>query len=336
MNKKIGILAGMEWEHFPMALIQRINQVPGFEAELAKLDATPEDFTRKYDVLVDRISHEVPFYRFHLKAAMLAGTYVINDPFWFSADDKFFGFSLAARIGVTVPKTMMLPQRNYMPSIDPQRSLKNLVYPLDWEAIVRHVGFPAICKPADGGGWRNVNRVDSMEELMRVYNESDQLVLTLQQFIEFDDYVRCLCIGREHVRMIRYDVKTRSYLPDKNFLPPELEARILDGARELNRALGYDQNSVEFAIKDGVPYAIDFTNPAPDMYPHHILADNYEWCLEKMTELCVSAAREGRKNDTGHAWQRYLEKKASPPAASATAPRAVAAAAPAGKKKARS
>jgi glutathione synthase/RimK-type ligase-like ATP-grasp enzyme len=92
-----------------MALIQRINQVPGFQAELAKIDATPENFTKKYDVLVDRISHEVPFYRFHLKAAMLAGTYVINDPFWFSADDKFFGFSLATRIGVTVPRTVMLP-----------------------------------------------------------------------------------------------------------------------------------------------------------------------------------------------------------------------------------
>ncbi|WP_224365264.1 ATP-grasp domain-containing protein [Hyalangium versicolor] len=327
MNKKIGIIAGMEWDHFPMALIERINKVPGFEAELAKIDATPENFTAKYDVLVDRISHEVPFYRFHLKAAMLAGTYVINDPFWFSADDKFFGFSLAARIGVTVPRTVMLPQREYIPAIDPQRSLNNLVYPLDWQAIARYVGFPAICKPADGGGWRNVNRVNNMDELMRVYNDSGQLVLTMQQFIEFDDYVRCLVIGREHVRMIRYDVKTRSYLPDKNFLPAALEARIIDNARELNRALGYDMNSVEFAIKDGVPYAIDFTNPAPDMYPHHILPDNYEWCLEKMSELCISAAREGRKNDTNHAWQRYLEKKAPRQAATPASPRATAAAA---------
>jgi glutathione synthase/RimK-type ligase-like ATP-grasp enzyme len=274
VNKLIGILAGMEWDHFPMALIERINQVPGFQAELAKIDATPENFTKQYDVLVDRISHEVPFYRFHLKAAMLAGTYVINDPFWFSADDKFFGFSLAQRIGVTVPRTVMLPQREYIPAIDPKRSLNNLIYPLDWEGIARYVGFPAILKPADGGGWRNVNRVNDMGELMDVYNGSGQLVLTLQQFIEFDDYVRCLAIGREHVRMIRYSVKTRGYLPDKDFLPAALEARILDSARELNRALGYDMNSLEFAIKDGVPYAIDFTNPAPDMYPHHILAAN--------------------------------------------------------------
>jgi glutathione synthase/RimK-type ligase-like ATP-grasp enzyme len=322
VNKKIGILAGMEWDHFPMALIQRINQVQGFQAELAKIDATPENFTKKYDVLVDRISHEVPFYRFHLKAAMLAGTYVINDPLWFSADDKFFGFSLATRIGVTVPRTVMLPQREYIPAIDPNRSLNNLVYPLDWEGIARYVGFPAICKPADGGGWRNVNRVNNMDELMNVYNNSGQLVLTMQQFIEFDDYVRCLVIGREHVRMIRYNVKTRSYLPDKNFLPAALEARITDSARELNRALGYDMNSVEFAIKDGVPYAIDFTNPAPDMYPHHILPDNYEWCLEKMSELCITAAREGRQNDVNHSWQRYLEKKTSHPAAPAAAPRA--------------
>jgi hypothetical protein len=309
VTKRIGVLAGMEWDHFPMALIERINRVPGFHAELAQLDAIGEKFESPYAVLLDRISHEVPFYRFHLKAAMLSGTYVINDPFWWSADEKFFGFSLASRIGVPVPRTVMLPQRAYLPSIDPERSLKNLVYPLDWEAITRYVGFPAILKPADGGGWKNVDRVDNLEQLLHVYNQSDTLVLTLQEFIEFDEYVRCICIGRDHVRVIRYDVKTRKYLPDQGFLAPALEQQIVEGARAINHALGYDQNSVEFAIRDAVPYAIDFTNPAPDMYPHHVLPDNYEWCLEKMAELCISAAREGRRNDVNHGWQHYLAER---------------------------
>src|SRR5687767_3496165 len=142
MADRIGVLAGMEADFFPAALCQRINEMGGgtVHAELAKIDATPENFTPKYSVLVDRISHEVPFYRFHLKAAALAGTYVINDPFWFSADDKFFGFSLAARLGVPVPRTVLLPQREYIPAIDTSRSLQNLVYPLDWEGIAKYVG----------------------------------------------------------------------------------------------------------------------------------------------------------------------------------------------------
>jgi hypothetical protein len=313
MTRRIGILAGMEWDFFPLALIERINKVPGFHAELARLDAVTEAFTADYDVIVDRISHEIPFYRFHLKAAALAGTYVINDPFWWSADDKFFGFSLAKKIGVAVPRTVMLPQRSYIPAIDPNRSLKNLVFPLDWEGIASYVGFPAILKPADGGGWKNVTRVNNMAELLADYNGSGQEVMTLQQFIDFDDYIRCICIGRDNIRPIRYDARNRRYLPTRDWAP-ELEKTVVEGARALNHALGYDMNSVEFAIKDGVPYAIDFTNPAPDMYPHHVLPENYEWCLQQMTELCTTIAREGRQLDGGYHWQRYLARGGKPQA----------------------
>lgn len=307
MAHRIGILSGMEWDFFPSALIDRLNRVPGIHAELAQIDATPERFTSQYRVLVDRISHEVPFYRFHLKAAALGGTYVINDPFWWSADEKFFGYSLAARIGVPVPKTVLLPQKGYIPSIDPSRSLKNLVFPLDWEAIARYVGFPAILKPADGGGWKNVYKVNDLDQLFEAYDKTGTLAMTLQEFIDFDEYVRCICVGKEHIRPIRYDVKERRYLPDKGFLSPEVERRVVEAARALNHALGYDMNSVELALKGGVPYAIDFTNPAPDMYPHHILPDNYEWCLERMTELCVKAAREGWRLEPGYSFRRYLD-----------------------------
>ncbi len=306
MAERIGILVGME-DGFPQAFIERVNREPGFIGELAKLgEVRAEGWKSPYKVLVDRISHEVPFYRFQLKAAALAGTYVINDPFWWSADEKFFGYSVAARIGVAVPKTIMLPQKSYVATIDPNRSLRNLIYPLDWEKITSYIGFPAILKPADGGGWKNVSRVNDMAELMAAYDASSTLVMTLQEFIEFDDYVRCLCIGKEAIRPIRYDPKQRRYLLDKKWMSAKLEDEVLRGAIGLNRALGYDMNSVEFAVRDGVPYAIDFTNPAPDMYPHHIHEDNFAWCVEEMTRLVVRAAREGWENGGGYYFQRHL------------------------------
>jgi hypothetical protein len=249
----------------------------------------------------------VPFYRFALKAAALGGTYVINDPFWWSADDKFFGYSLAARLGVAVPRTVMLPSRSYIPAIDPQKSLRNLVFPLDWEGIARYVGFPAILKPAEGGGWKNVYRVDSLDELVARYDTTGTLVMVLQQFIDFEDYVRCLCIGRR-IRPIRYDPKRRCYLEDENFLPPKLEKLVLEGAAALNEGLGYDMNSVEFAIKDGVPYAIDFTNPAPDMYRESILPKNFVWCLETMAELCMEVVKENRAMRGMYPFHAQLEK----------------------------
>ena len=304
MAERIGILVGME-ESFPAAFIDAVNRQPGFYAELAKLGGIRESYDPPYRVLVDRISHEVPFYRLALKAAALAGTYVINDPFWWSADDKFFGFSLAQKIGVRVPRTVLLPSKSYIPAIDPHRSLRNLEDPLDWEGIVRYVGFPAVLKPATGGGWKGVSRVNDMGELLRDYDQSGHDVMTLQQYIDFDEYVRCICIGRKDILPIQYDPRGRRYIEHAGkFLPPALEKQILDGAHTLNEALGYDMNSVEFACKDGVPYAIDFTNPAPDMHRESILPKHFDWCVDRMTALVVAAARGHTKTDHGYAFMR--------------------------------
>jgi hypothetical protein len=321
VTERIGIIVGME-DTFPHAFIAKVNETPGFKAELAKIGPTPaEGFQAPYRVLVDRLSHEVPFYRFHLKAAALAGNYVINDPFWWSADEKFFGFSLASKLGVAVPRTVMLPQKSYIPGINPQRSLRNLEFPVDWEGIANYVGFPAILKPADGGGWRNVTKVNNLRELLAAYDKSGTSPMTLQQFIDFDEYVRCLCIGKEFILPIKYDPKligrngTRgAYIETDGFMPKALEQKVLDGAWALNHALGYDMNSVEFACKDGVPYAIDFTNPAPDMDINSILPKHFHIVVNEMAKFAIKAAREGRQNHDGYAYRRFLENPAPRPA----------------------
>jgi hypothetical protein len=293
MTERIGIIVGME-QSFPAAFVEKVNQTPGFKAEILRLGGIRERTDLTHRVIVDRLSHEVPFYRFALKALALAGSYIINDPFWWSADDKFFGYSLAARLGVAVPRTVMLPQKGYQKGIDPERSLRNLEYPLDWEGITKYVGFPAILKPADGGGWKNVYRVDDIAQLMRAYDESAQLVMTLQEFIDFDEYVRCICIGKDFTLPIQYDPKRRCYLESENFLPKDLMKRVIDDSHKLNVALGYDMNSVEFAIKDGVAYAIDFTNPAPDFDINSILPKHFHIVVDEMSKLVVRIAKEGR------------------------------------------
>ncbi len=295
MPERIGILVGWE-DSFPKAFIERVNREPGVVAELAKIGGTEaEGWKSPYRVLIDRISQEIQHYRFHLKCAALSGTYVINDPFWWSADDKFFGYSLAARIGVAVPRTVMLPQKDYIPAIDKNRSLRNLEFPLDWAAIESYVGFPAVLKPADGGGWKDVYIVKNHEELMRAYDQTGTKVMTLQEFIDFEEYIRCICVGRSAILPIKYDPKHRCYVHTPNgFMTKALEEKVLDGAHKLNESLGYDMNSVEFAVRDGVPYAIDFTNPAPDMAIDSILEPHFRWCVEEMAKFAVKCAREGR------------------------------------------
>src|SRR5256885_10567183 len=85
-------------------------------------------------LIVDRISHEVEYYRGYLKHAVLQGTYVINNPFWWTADDKFFNYSVAAKLGIAIPKTVLLPQKGYLTDVDiTSESLHNLTYPVDWD-----------------------------------------------------------------------------------------------------------------------------------------------------------------------------------------------------------
>jgi glutathione synthase/RimK-type ligase-like ATP-grasp enzyme len=290
---RIGILYGME-ESFPPALVDRINSMglEGVHAEHLKVGGVHMAEPSGYDVIVDRISHDIPFYRSFLKNAVLCGAKVINNPFWWSADDKFFNYALAAKLGVAVPPTVLLPHKMYPPGTT-GRSMRNLEYPLDWDGIFRYVGFPAFLKPHDGGGWRNVSKVDSPAELFAAYDESGDLCMTLQAGVKFQEYFRCYVIDRQHVHIMRYDPGAPHqlrYVPGNPPASPELHRRMVDDALTLCRALGYDLNTVEFAVEDGIPYAIDFMNPAPDAGLESVGPENFQWVVDHVAQMAVKRA----------------------------------------------
>ncbi len=291
--KKIGVLFGVE-NTFPGALVDRINSmgVDGICAEPVKLGAVTMAEACGYAVIVDRISHEMPFYRAYLKNAVLTGTEVINNPFWWSADDKFFNYALAQTLGVAVPRTVLLPHKNYPPQIN-TASLRNMEYPLNWEAIFEYIGFPAFLKPHDGGGWRDVFHVHDREEFFRSYDLTRDLCMTLQAAVNFDEYFRCYVVGQKEVRIMPYDPRRpheQRYIQEPSPYDPALLARVERDALTLCRALGYDLNTVEFAVEDGVPYAIDFMNPAPDADFYSVGQENFNWIVNAVARLTVEKA----------------------------------------------
>ena len=293
--KTVGLLVGRE-RTFPDALIDAVTRRdPGVTAAYAKIDLTRVDEPPPYDVLVDRISHEITCYQPVLKLAALAGTRVVNNPFWRIADDKAFGTALAKRLGVPVPKTWVLPSKSYGEDID-AGSLHNLRFPLDWEGMAREAGFPMYLKPHWGGGFRDVYRVESLDELWRAFDRTGRLTMIAQEGIEWTTYVRCVVIGKTDVLVLRWDPRLphgERYVRAKETMPalsPELEATITEHAITLCQALGYDMNTVEFAIRDGVPYAIDFMNSAPDFEGKFLPPDVFAWIVDKMAALCVRLA----------------------------------------------
>jgi hypothetical protein len=311
--KRVGILVGRE-KTFPQALIDRINArgEGAVVAEYVEVGGVRLDEGRRYDLIIDRISHEVPFYRAFLKRCSLEGTQIINNPFWWSADDKFFNYSLAVKLGVAIPKTALLPQKDYIEGITSE-SLRNLEFPLDWQGIVDYVGMPAIIKPFDGGGWKNVSRVNSIEELWQIYDTTGTLCMTLQEFIAFDQFVRCYCIGQEEVMIMPYDPRKpylsgEQYIQDPNYLSPELAERITNDVRTLCRALGYDINTVEFAIKDNIPYAIDFMNPAPDAELASVGEFYHNWVTDNVVELVFKRLAEPQ-TEVRYRWDSMLNPR---------------------------
>jgi hypothetical protein len=292
--KRVGLFVGREWS-FPPAFIKEINERDeGVVAEYVRVGTAAFDEPCPWDVIVDRISHEVPFYRTYLKYAVLQGATVVNNPFMWSADDKFFGATLARNLGVAHPKTLVLPNKDYVPGIVHEESLRNLIYPLDWQGIIDYIGLPCVLKDAHGGGWKDVFICRSLGELLESYDQSGLRTMIVQEFIDWDQFVRCICLGQEEILPIRYDPKERKYIVDHNYMTPELGARVVDDARKLVRALGYDMNSIEFAIRDGVPYAIDFMNPAPDMDVYSLTPHYFEWAVEHMASMTIRLATNPR------------------------------------------
>jgi hypothetical protein len=302
MTLKVGLIVGREWS-FPPAFIEEVNRRDqGVTAEYVKLGAPRMDDPCEYAVIIDRISHEVPFYRTYLKQAALAGCAVVNNPFMWTADDKFFGAALATKLGIAHPKTVVLPNKEYIPGVVHDESLRNLQYPLDWQGIVEYVGLPCILKDAHGGGWKDVYVCRSLEELIHHYDTSGLLTMIVQEFIEWDQFIRCICIGQEKVMPIKYDPKERRYHVEHEHLSPELGRRVVEDSLKLVRALGYDMNSMEWAVRDGVPYAIDFMNPAPDMDIYSLTPHYFEWVVSAMADMAIDLAKNPRRQVRDLRW----------------------------------
>lgn len=321
--KRVGVLVGRE-KTFPEAIIKGINERGKGEvvAEYIKLGGVLFDAPPKYDLVIDRISHEVPFYRATLKRMALEGTQIINNPFWWSADDKFFNYSLGKKLGVAIPKTVLLPQKDYIEGIVSE-SLRNLEFPLDWQGIIDYVGLPAFLKPFDGGGWKNVSKINSLEELWSEYDKTGTLCMTLQESIEFDQFVRCYCVGQEEVMIMAYDPRKpylsgEQYVHNPNYLAPELADRVRNDVRTLCTALGYDINTVEFAIKDNIPYAIDFMNPAPDAELASVGEFYHNWITEAVVNLVFKRLAE-KQEQSRYRWDALLSPEPTRAYAAASA-----------------
>ncbi|MEM6517115.1 MAG: hypothetical protein AAF688_13095 [Bacteroidota bacterium] len=318
--KKIGILFGQE-NTFPQAFIDKTNQkiqeqgIKDMVAEAVMIDTVEQAKSDEYAVIIDRISQDVPFYRAYLKNAAISGTAVINNPFWWSADEKFFNNALAEKIGVPVPKTFILPTSHRPPNTD-QNSFRNMKFPFDWDKMFETIGFPAYMKPHDGGGWKSVYKVENPDDLWKKHGETEHLVMMLQEEIQFTEYFRCYVLDTDNVHIMQYEPRNPFHLRYVIDGPP-VDKKLLDLVEKycikLNKALGYDFNTVEFAVRDGVPYAIDFCNPAPDADIHSVGQENFDWIVENAANMAIKKAKAYKKGQMNLTWGTFVSDQCEKP-----------------------
>jgi hypothetical protein len=307
-KKKIGLLFGME-DTFPWALINAINSQGGdrVEAGLVEISYLKDDGVFPYDLILDRISHEVPFYRTYLKCAAASGVKIVNNPIWWSADDKFFDNLVAKAAGVAVPRTVLLPHKQYPPSTE-AKSFRNMKW-VDWNEVFAYLQFPIFMKPAYGGGWKDVYKCDNPPEFFAAYDQTRDLAMMAQEAIDFELYYRCYVLGRSRVHIMAYDPKQPHhlrYVQNPPPMDPPFEARVRRDAIALCEALGYDMNTVEFAVRDGVPIAIDFMNCAPDADVKSVGEANFEWVVTNMAEVLIEIVTSGRPLEVTGAWPTIM------------------------------
>ncbi|MGE3174132.1 MAG: RimK family alpha-L-glutamate ligase [Planctomycetota bacterium] len=261
-----------------------------FECERMPLEPFSLRAPCKYHVVVDRLTHWLPLRREWIKKAVLMdGLYVYNNPWSVQSWEKHSTYCAMMALGMPIPETVMVPQKNYEPKPDLEFTLQSYAKLFDLPAIGRELGFPMFMKPYDGGGWQGVSMVESEEDLRRAYDNSERHLMHLQRAVSgYDLFVRAVGIGPQ-VRLMKYDPGQplhMRYLPERGFCSAEDEQVMTDTCLVINAFFGWDFNSCEALRRDGEFWPIDFANPCPDSqvnsihfhWPWYVLS-NLRWAL---------------------------------------------------------
>lgn len=232
----------------------------------------------KYDLVVDRLTHWFTIQREWIKKCVLMdGLYVYNNPWSVQSYEKHSTYCAMTALGMPIPDTLMIPQKNYEPKPDLDFTLKSYAKLFDLGALGKQIGYPSFMKPFDGGGWQGVSKIDDDAQLRSTYDKSEKWLMHLQKAVAgFDLFVRAVGIGPQ-VRVIKYDASQPlhgRYTTERNFCSKEDEQVMIDTCLLINTFFGWDFNSVEALRKDGVFHPIDFANPCPDNQVNSI---HYHW-----------------------------------------------------------
>ena len=319
VTRKIGLSLGADdcWpicyedilEQLDLALEMKKDTVR-FEVERMEIEPFALDRPVTYDLVIDRLTHWYHLSREWIKKAIvLDDLYVFNNPWSVQSVEKHTSYCAMMRLGMPIPPTWLIPPKEYEEQADLQKTLERYAKIFDLKEVGDALGYPSFLKPYDGGGWVGVNKVDDDEGLRSSYEESGKFVMHLQQGVHpYERFVRCVGVGPQ-VRFVDYDPSAplhQRYGKAQDFLTADDESLLHDVLKTINSFFGWDFNSCECLLKDGVWHPIDFANPCPDsqvtslhMHFPWLIGAKLRWSL-----YCAATKKTMRPNLD---WQPYFD-----------------------------
>jgi hypothetical protein len=319
VTRKIGLSLGADicWPICYEQIIKKLDlSIPwqgdtvGIEVERVSIEPFDLKQPKKYDVVLDRLTHWYnPQREWIKKAIIMDGLYVLNNPWAVQSMEKHTTYAAMMHLGMPIPETWMIPPKAYDALPDLAPTLRKYAKLFDLGAVGKDIGYPMFMKPYDGGGWKGVSRIDDEAMLRKRYEESGKFLLHLQKAVNpFDKFVRCIGLGPQTM-LVSYDPDQPlhdRYTREKDFVSDEEAQLLRDTTLTINSFFGWDFNSCESLRKDGVWYPIDFANPCPDsqvtsLHYHFpwIVKANLRWSI-----FCAVTRRKFRKNLD---WEPFYE-----------------------------
>ncbi len=319
VTRKIGLSLGADicWPICYEEILRRLDlEIPvgsdtvRFQVERVTIEPFKLAPRRKYDVLLDRLTHWYGTSREWIKKSILLDDlYVFNNPWSVQSMEKQTTYAAMIRLGLPVPDTWILPPKEYEASADLEPTLSRYARMFDLGEVGREVGYPMFMKPYDGGAWVGVSKIDDEAALRRAYDESGKRIMHLQKpVLPYDLFVRCIGVGPQSC-LVKYDPEApihERYTVAFDFVDAA-ETRLLhDMTMTINSFFGWDFNSCEALRRDGVFYPIDFANPCPDSQVTS-LHYHFPWLIKAKLRWSLFCAAIRKKMRPNLDWEPFLK-----------------------------
>ncbi|MEU4228345.1 hypothetical protein AB0F17_28960 [Nonomuraea sp. NPDC026600] len=303
MRHLVGLLLGTE-EDWPSAfetVLRRLGPVKGVgEFDVERITIEPFDLRDqpRHDLVIDRLAYWYYHPREWLKKiAMMDDVYLLNSPFTFQSMEKHAAYCAMMRLGLKVPKTVLVPYKNPPDNTKYAYTAARYNQPFDLDTVAEGIGYPLFMKPYDGGAWRGVSLVRNPDELHRAYDQSGEMLMHLQKAVEgYDAFARSLSIGAETMvmRFRPEEPMHARYVVDHEFLAPSVGEEVVTIGRLVNAFFRWEFNSCETLVKGAEVHPIDYANACPDVALTS-LHYYFPWAIKALVRWSVFCVGTGRR-----------------------------------------